>query len=141
MADRSDPWSRALGTERCDRAFRTRDLLDSGAVVALGSDWPVARFDPRRGWPGPGCAARPVSATRSLPTADQVLTALEALEGYTTGAAFAVGEEGEAGRIAVGFRADLTAVAADPVETDADELVGIPVTLTVVDGEIVHRSE
>jgi predicted amidohydrolase YtcJ len=26
-----------------------RDLLDSGAALALGSDWPIGRYDPRRG--------------------------------------------------------------------------------------------
>src|SRR5204862_2251874 len=47
--DRSDNWSRRLGTERCGRAFPIRSLRESGAVVALGSDWPVARYDPREG--------------------------------------------------------------------------------------------
>lgn len=140
-ADRSDPWSRALGSERCDRAFRMRDLIDSGARLALGSDWPVARYDPWRGMAWARLRREPRVRDAEPFNGNQVLTALEALEGYTTGAAYAVGEEGGAGRIAVGFRADLTAVPADPVETDADELVGIPVTLTVVDGEIVHRSE
>ena len=36
-----------------------------------------------------------------------------------------------------GFRADLTAFARDPVGCDADELPGLPVVLTVVDGRIV----
>ena len=111
------------------------------ARLALGSDWPVARYDPWRGMAWARLRREPGVRDAEPFNGNQVLTALEALEGYTTGAAYAVGEEGEAGRIAVGFRADLTAVAADPVETDADELVGIPVTLTVVDGEIVHRSE
>ena len=47
--DRSDNWSRRLGDERCGRAFMIRALLESGAAVTLGSDWPVARFDPRQG--------------------------------------------------------------------------------------------
>ena len=46
-ADHSDNWSERLGTERADRAFRCRDLRDAGARLALGSDWPVAPFDPR----------------------------------------------------------------------------------------------
>ena len=46
--DRSDNWSRRLGEERCARAFPIRSLRETGATVALGSDWPVARFDPRR---------------------------------------------------------------------------------------------
>ena len=42
-------WSQRLGPERVARGFRMRDLLDAGAVLALGSDWPVADADPRRG--------------------------------------------------------------------------------------------
>jgi predicted amidohydrolase YtcJ len=64
---------------------------------------------------------------------------LEALEGYTTWNAATVGEQRRLGRIAPGFAGDLTAFAADPVELDADELPALPVALTVVDGEIVHR--
>ncbi len=139
-ADRSDPWSRALGPERCDRAFRMRDLLDAGAALALGSDWPVARFDPRRGMAWARLRREP-GVRDALPyNADQVLTPLEALAGYTTGAAYAVGEEAVSGRIAPGFRADLTALALDPVDVAADELLDLPVVLTVVDGDVVHRA-
>ena len=60
-ADREDNWSRRLGGERCDRAFPIRSLRESGARVALGSDWPVARFDPRSGWRPPVCGVRPVT--------------------------------------------------------------------------------
>lgn len=48
-SDRSDPWSLRPGPDRCDRAFPMRSLLESGAEVALVSDFPVARFDPREG--------------------------------------------------------------------------------------------
>lgn len=46
-ADHSDNWSERLGTQRANRAFRCRDLRDAGARLALGSDWPIAPFDPR----------------------------------------------------------------------------------------------
>jgi predicted amidohydrolase YtcJ len=140
-ANRSDPWSRALGPDRCDRAFRMRDLLDAGAALTLGSDWPVARFDPRRGMAWARLRREPGDRNALPHNADQVLTSLEALEGYTTGPAFAVGEEHLNGRIAAGFRADLTAMAHDPVDIPADDLLDLPVVLTVVDGAIVYRSE
>jgi predicted amidohydrolase YtcJ len=110
-------WSGRLGPERAARGFRMRDLLDAGAVLALGSDWPVADADPRLGM-----------ATAQL----RGLTADEALAGYTLNAAYAVGEEAVAGRIRVGMRADLTGL---PVDSAA------PVWLTVVDGRVVHQGE
>ncbi|HXH97364.1 MAG TPA: amidohydrolase family protein, partial [Gaiellaceae bacterium] len=112
----------------------------SGAVVALGSDWPVAHFDPRIGMAA-ARLRRPPGEWERRPYDDQALDGLAALEGYTTGAATTVGEEGRLGRIAPGFAADLTVFADDPVACAADDLPALPVLLTVVDGEIVHRAE
>jgi predicted amidohydrolase YtcJ len=137
--DRSDPWSQALGRERCDRGFRTREILDSGAILALGSDWPVARFDPRlgMGWARLRRDAGHPELGQYNP--EQALSGLETLAGYTTAPAVIVGESHRQGRIAPGFRADLSAFAEDPVEIDADELPTLPVVLTVVDGRVVFR--
>ncbi|KUM90815.1 MULTISPECIES: amidohydrolase [Streptomyces] len=131
-ADHRDEWSRRLGGPRAARAWRLRDLRDAGAVVALGSDWPIAHHD-----------ARAVLATARSPrgaaAARTGLTGLQALEGCTTHAALAAGEADVAGRIAVGFRADLTALAIDPVTAPADEVAHAPVQLTITGGHIAHR--
>jgi hypothetical protein len=47
--DGSDEWGVRAGPARRKQAFRTRDLRDSGATLALGSDWMVAPYDPRIG--------------------------------------------------------------------------------------------
>jgi predicted amidohydrolase YtcJ len=135
--DRSDNWSRRLGDERCDRAFRTRELWESGALVALGSDWPVARLDPREGLASARMRRPPADPGRA-PYDDQALDGLQALLGYTLHAARAVGEDDRRGRIRPGFDADLTVLGDDPVDTAAEDLLGIETVLTVVDGEIVH---
>ncbi|WP_406136352.1 amidohydrolase [Streptomyces sp. NBC_01089] len=138
-ADHTDNWSRRLGEERAARAWRCRDLHDSGAVVVLGSDWPIAPYPPLEVMAG----ARHRRPTRDLARPphgpEQALTALEALQGMTVNAAYAAGEEHEAGRIAIGHRADLTVLAADPLATAATELPQVPVLLTVLDGEPTHR--
>ena len=139
-ADGSDPWSRALGPERAGRALRCADLVASGALLALGSDWPVAHFDPRAGMAWARLRRPPGDPRRAPLLPAQVLSAEQALAGYTSEAWRAVGEEAHAGRIAVGLRADLTGFAADPVECPADELPDLPVLLTVVDGETVFRA-
>ena len=46
-ADHSDNWSRRLGEQRANRAWPCRDILDTGAILTLGSDWPIAPYDPR----------------------------------------------------------------------------------------------
>ena len=111
----------------------------SGAILALGSDWPVASADPRTGLAWARLRRAPGHPDRAPFAAGQRLTPLEALEGYTTEAARIVGEEHASGRIAPGMRADLTGLGADPVDCPADELPGVPVRLTVVDGEVVYR--
>ncbi|MFD9723354.1 amidohydrolase [Streptomyces sp. NPDC059072] len=139
-ADHTDNWSRRLGEERASRAWRCRDLRDAGAVVVLGSDWPIAPYPPL----GVMAGARHRRPSRDLTQPphgpEQALTALEALQGMTVGAAHAAGEEHEAGRIAVGHRADLTVLADDPLTTTATDLPGLPVLLTVLDGTPTHRA-
>jgi predicted amidohydrolase YtcJ len=136
---RDDNWSRRLGPDRCDRAFMIRSLLESGAVLALGSDWPVARFDPREGLAA-ARLRRPPGHRDRPPYDDQGLDGLSALGGYTTGAALTGGDGGRLGRLARGYGADVTVMAADPVQADPDDLVSVPVVLTLVDGEIVFRA-
>ncbi|MFJ6939797.1 amidohydrolase [Streptomyces sp. NPDC101132] len=139
-ADHTDNWSRRLGEERAARAWRCRDLWDSGATVVLGSDWPIAPFPPL----GVMAGARHRRPGRDLTLPphgpEQALTALEALRGMTTAPAYAAGEEDRAGRLAPGHRGDLTVFAGDPLTTPATELPGLPVLLTAVDGRLTHRA-
>jgi hypothetical protein len=137
----SDEWSTRVGQERRKRAFRTREIKDTGAHLALGSDWMVAPYDPRIGMPWARLRRPGGEKERGPIQPEQALTMLEVLEGYTTEAAYTVSEEHISGRIKEGFRGDLSAFAADLVEMDPDEIPELPVRLTVVDGQIVHRAE
>lgn len=61
------------------------------------------------------------------------------MQGYTSRAAWSVGEESVGGTVSVGKRADLTAFTIDPLTAIPDELATAPIALTVVDGQIQHR--
>jgi predicted amidohydrolase YtcJ len=139
--DGSDSWATRLGQERAARGWRTGDLLRSGAVVALGSDWPVAGFDPRSAMAWARLRRKPGQPLAAPWNPEQAMSAEQALAGYTSAPAWAVHDESVSGRVAVGRRADLTAFAEDPVECSADALPELPVALTVVDGRIVFRGE
>jgi predicted amidohydrolase YtcJ len=67
-ADHSDNWSRRLGDERANRAWRCRDILQAGAILTLGSDWPIAPYDPR-GVIAAAQLRRPPAAPTSHPSA------------------------------------------------------------------------
>ncbi|HVH24472.1 MAG TPA: amidohydrolase [Pseudonocardia sp.] len=137
--DRTDNWSQRLGRARAERAWCARDLHEAGAVVALGSDWPIGPYDARwvladaqlrRRWDRP-------EDTPIVPT--QALTPAMALAGYTTHAARANGLADRSGTIGVGKRADLTAFTVDPLTAPPDELAVAPIALTAVAGDIVHH--
>ena len=139
-ADHTDNWSTRLGTERANNAWRCADLRAVGTTLGLGSDWPIAPFEPlpiladaqlrrRSGHPG----EQPI-------VPGQALTALQALEGYTSHAARAAGEEAVAGSIAVGKRADFTVFDADPLAADPDDLAAARVLATFVDGQVRHAA-
>lgn len=137
-ADQSDNWSTRLGTERANNAWRCADLRSAGTTLGLGSDWPIAPFEPlpiladaqlrrRSGHPG----EQPV-------VPGQALTALQALEGYTSHAAKAAGEWAVSGSVTVGKRADFTVFDVDPLTVAPDDLAAARVLATFVDGRAQH---
>ncbi|BEP14775.1 amidohydrolase [Acidothermaceae bacterium B102] len=139
-ADHSDNWSRRLGEQRALRAWPCRDLVEAGVVLALGSDWPVAPYDPRLTLAA-AQLRRPARRPELAPVvASQGLTAAQALYGMTVAPAFAARAEDRLGRVAPGYRADLTVWAADPVAVPGTEIADVPISLTVVDGRVVHRA-
>jgi len=133
-------WRDRLQPAQVEAGFRWADLVRSGAILALGSDWPVVSADPRPGLAWARLRRAPGHPDRTPFLPDQVLTGEEALAGYTSEVARIVGEEHVSGRITPGFRADLTGLGADPATCSADDLPHVPVLLTVVDGTAVFRA-
>ncbi|WP_028064907.1 amidohydrolase [Solirubrobacter soli] len=138
--DAPSAWHEGLSAGRAERGFRSGDLVRSGATLPLGSDWMVADFDPRYGMAWARLRRTPGEPTRVPYLPGQALSALQTLDGYTTHAARVNGDEQVYGRLHPGLRADITAFAQDPVETDPDELPDVPVLLTVVDGHVVFAA-
>ncbi|PRA11592.1 amidohydrolase [Arthrobacter sp. MYb211] len=131
-ADGSDAWSRRLGERRAQFAFRLRDVKDAGLVLALGSDWPIAPFDPRL-----IMADAQTRRRTEVPDSDSAqprhrLSAREALEGYTANVYESTGTTG--GRLTLGMPADLSVFAADPLAISPEELCTVEVLGTYLDG-------
>ncbi|PRI12679.1 amidohydrolase [Leucobacter massiliensis] len=136
--DCSDTWATRLGEERAATGYRVRDVLDAGATLVLGSDWPVAQYDPRLGMAWARGRHTPGDAAAHVFEPEQRLTGEEALLAYTLWPALARGHA-DRGVLAAGAVADLTVWGADPVTAEPDELPEIPIRLTVVDGRVVHE--
>ncbi|HVK24425.1 MAG TPA: amidohydrolase [Actinokineospora sp.] len=139
LPDHTDTWSARVGADRHHLAWRCADIVAAGGRVALGSDWPIADYDPRAVMAG-ARLRRPAGMRDRTPVGlDQSLTPRQALAGHTTWAAYSAGEELIAGRIREGTRADLTIFGSDPLRVPADELVDVPIMLTIAAGRVTHR--
>ncbi|MEV7662493.1 amidohydrolase [Paenarthrobacter sp. NPDC089316] len=136
LADHSDNWSTRLGSERADRAWRCRDLREAGVVLGIGSDWPIAPFQPLPIMADARLRRRSGHPEQEPIAPGQALTALQALEGYTSHAAKAAGLWDVSGSISVGKRADFTAFELDPLTAAPDEFAASCVLGTFVDGEM-----
>ena len=72
---------------------------------------------------------------------EQRLSLHEALQGYTTGPAFAAGQENVLGKLAVGYFADLIVLEMDPFSSAPHQLHTIQPLATMVAGEWVWKRE
>lgn len=129
-----DTWSQRLGEPRNQQGWKTRRYLEAGAVEALGSDWPVAPYDPRT-IIADAQLRHPHDRDTPPIHPEQALTAEEALTGYTSMVPRSVGLDG--GGLAIGDDADCTVWAADPVAGDPREVARIPIIATAIAGALV----
>jgi hypothetical protein len=127
-----------LGVERLKGSYAWRSLKEAGAVLALGSDFPIENPDVLAGL----YAARTRQDAAGRPEGGWLprerLTGQEALEGFTVGPAWASFAEERRGRLAEGMDADFTVLSVDPVSDEAKALVDATVVATVVAGREVH---
>ncbi len=135
--DQHNPWWRLVGTQRHRYGFPWRDLLQAGAKMALGSDWPVADPDPLRGMQIACTRGKLDFSPPDSEFPDQRLTIAEALAGYTTWAAYAGYREHELGRLAPGYLADLILLDRDITTLPPDQIITARVMLTMVGGRVV----
>jgi predicted amidohydrolase YtcJ len=137
--DTPSSWVDGLSAGRYERGFPAGDLARAGAVVALGSDWMVADFDPRVGMAWAMLRRKPGAPHHTPYLPEQALDAATVLRGYTVAAAAVAGTERTEGRLREGFVADITVLDEDPLAVEPDELPDVPVAATVVDGRVVFR--
>ncbi|HXI13069.1 MAG TPA: amidohydrolase family protein [Thermoanaerobaculia bacterium] len=133
------PWAeQRVGAQRLRGAYAWRSVLNSGARLALGSDFPVEAVNPFFGI----YSAVTRQDQKGMPTggwtSDQRLTAAEAIRGFTSDAAWAAFEETTRGTIEPGKLADLTLVDRNPLESAPSELFKIKPVYTIVGGRVVY---
>jgi predicted amidohydrolase YtcJ len=136
-------WNNAAGLaarlgDRAAAVNPMRSWLDGGARLAMGSDAPYFPFDPRR--------VATLAATRRMRGVEapvgpgQAITLLEALEGYTRGAAFASLAEDRRGMLRAGYLADWVLLDVDPARCAPEAFAAARVLRTEVGGRMVFAA-
>ncbi len=130
-----------VGPDRIQGAYVWRRLLDTGAVIASGSDFPVELPNPFLGL----YAAVTRQDRDGLPEdgwyADQALTRAEALHSFTLAAAYAAHQEDRLGSLEPGKWADFIIIDRDYFTVPAEQIDDIRVLETWVGGERVYSAE
>lgn len=133
MTDLTIPF---LAEGRSQYQYPFRSLLDTGAIMAMGSDWSVSTPDVM--------AQIAIAVDRAAPGLEpflenQRLSVSEALSAFTSGSAYVNHRDHVSGTIEVGKEADLVVLSADPLqETD---LHSIEVDMTIVGGNLVYQRQ
>ena len=129
-----------IGHERARTSYAWRSMLDAGAALAFGSDWPVAPLDPLSGIYAAVTRATLEGRNPGGWFPEQRLTVEEALRAYTQGCAYAAFEEKDKGTISPGKFADLDVLSEDLFRIPPERIKGARVEITIVGGKVVYQA-
>jgi predicted amidohydrolase YtcJ len=141
-----------LGQKRNDTLqFPLRSLIDSGAVVALGADWPATPggfeyglnpfnniYTAMHRRPPQKLVAEFGSINQVLPPSREVLTLAEAIQAYTLNGAKQMGRAHEFGSIEAGKKADLVLLNQNLFKIKPEAIPATKVLATMAGGRLVH---
>ena len=129
------PWVPSrLGEERTKlTSYPWRDLIDTGAIVANGTDVPVEAIDP--------IASFYASVSRMTKSGEkfhpeQAMTRAEALASYTINNAYAAFEEAHKGSLTPGKLADIVVLSQNILSVDEAQIANTEVDMTIVAGKV-----
>jgi predicted amidohydrolase YtcJ len=121
---------------RTDGAYAYRSLLDSGALVANGSDAPIEELDPLAGI---RAGVLRTLDDREAWHAEQAVTVEQALEATIVAPAWLARDERRRGKLLPGYLADLVILDRDPLAIEPEELPEVQVVATMLGGRWVHN--
>ncbi|MCH7924053.1 MAG: amidohydrolase [Planctomycetes bacterium] len=128
---------KALDGARLNGSYAFRQLLDAGANLCFGSDWPVVSINP---FAGIASAVNATTLDGKVWLASHSISLEEALEAYTLSPARAIHREDRLGTIEPGKFADLVVLKDDPFSLPTTRLADVRVAMTIVAGKIVFSN-
>ncbi|MED4636281.1 amidohydrolase [Peribacillus frigoritolerans] len=141
-ASSREVYSAIIGPEREKNVFLTKSLLNTGASLALGTDFPVSiSLNPMRQIYTAITRVDSSGNPQNTWHPEQKLTLAEALQAYTYGSAHGCFREHELGTIEEGKLADLVVLDRNLFDIPESEVLKTKVELTINDGKVVYKSE
>ena len=106
-----------IGDERNNAQYRLRSLLNSNAMIAFGSDWPVTSHIPMQALNVPVTRSNPSAGVTQPWNIDEAIIQEESLTFYTRNVAYQMYRENERGVLEPGKIADFIVLRSDEIES------------------------
>jgi predicted amidohydrolase YtcJ len=133
-----------IGHERCKGAYAFKSLLDNGAMLSFGSDWPgtsAALYHMHPKYLIYAAVAR--KTLKGTPEEgwfpEQRISVEESIKAYTINNAYAAFEDDIRGSLEVGKLADITVFDKNLIKIPVADLLKTEVSYTIVDGKVVFE--
>ncbi len=123
------------GERRSKYAFPMASLKGAGVPLAFGSDVPIEPVDPLFGVYAACCRRRPGDARGPWESGERI-DRYTAVAAFTSGAAYAAGQESHTGKLAPGQRANLVILDRDLLEVPEEEILNVKILATIHAGRV-----
>jgi predicted amidohydrolase YtcJ len=135
-----------IGHERSKGAYALKSLLDNGARLSFGSDWPgtsAALYHMHPKYLIYSAVTR--KTLKGTPEGgwfpEQKISVAEAIRAYTINNAYAVFEDHIRGSLEAGKLADMTIFDLNLLKIPPEDILKAEVLFTIVDGKVVFRKK
>ena len=137
------PFHEILGAERMKYSYPFETIRKNGAVLAFGTDCPVADITPYRGIFRASTRLTNDGEPKGGWNPDERVSVFESMKAYTWGSAYGADKETQVGSLEAGKLADFIVLEENLFECadDIDKIFDMETMLTVVDGKVVWRKE
>ena len=130
-----------LGKKRLAGGYAWRSLIDTGSIIAGGTDAPVETGDPRIEFYAAIVRKGLDGFTSDAWYNNQKVNSQEALKMFTKWPAYASFREQEIGTIQVGKKADFTIFDIDILTSEASNILNAKQLMTIVDGKVAFETK
>jgi len=131
--------AKRIGKERSKLTHVYKSLIDAGAVVAFGTDWPVVDLNPMLGLYAAVTRRTDDGKNPNGWLPEQKLTIEQAIKCYTLNSAYAAFQENIKGSIEPGKLADMVVLSDNILNINPVKIKDVKVDMTIFDGKIIYK--